>query len=911
MERAYGSSMVSARVRSGVMVGRERELAELTRARRESAASRGALVVISGEAGIGKTRLVDDFLETLRSERRARHLVRIACRPGGMRPFGLLREILAPLVPHARDVCALGLRASAQIAGRIPEFALEEADVVKGAAELIEDVARRRAIIIVADDVHWADGSSLGAIEGLTPFISRSRILIVATVRTEALLFNREARALVARLMPRTYVAPIELRPLGFDDARAMIAEALPPKALAPAVIDTIATQSGGNPFFAEELLASALAGRSGELPATVRVAIEDRLALLSPSQRAIVRDAAVVGERTDAAVVAEISDAGRADVDEALAVACAAGIVESDGAGGIFFGHDLIRRTLSELRPAREVQAVHARLLRRFERLGDVERFLPDLAYHASRGDDRDAAVRYNLLLGERALRARALPEATRAFERALASDPGDDERSRLLELLGSSASGRGEFTRSLDAYEKALDARLRRGEFDDAARIMRFVLGDLSNSGRPRQVWSRATSFLEAHAARLGDGAHDALLAFLARFASAGHDDDRTTRYLDAMRDPDKLDARARGNAAIAGLNRDADRGDLAAWQRSAARVESIAPDLPPFLAAVNGLTVAQTGIFLGANDAVEGALLSVERTLADGAYAHLGRFAEVVEAVYHARRGRLAEARDTFARVLGPEMDVAAVLIAQNAPWVAIALGDDDLIDRLLPMKVAAMARSGRPSLDDALLIAARATMLASRGSMRTARSDLRLALAAVDRSRPVTAAVLIAAAELLDENEVRRAVALASENAEGPASEALADVVAAIAAARFGDGDTVRAERAAEAYRVLGWPMDEARALELAGRDDEAEGRRADCCGAAQPGPAPMPAGKSPLSKRQREIAGLIAAGRTNAQIARGLGVGEGTVEKHISAAFTKLGVRSRAELAARVTRVVDA
>ncbi len=285
--------MTSTPLRSPVFVGRVQELHELIERRLEAARGRGACVLLSGDAGMGKSRLVSAFRETLRGGR-ASVGVGVA-REFGNAPYGPLREALAAAN------CALDLSHEASREEQLAALA--------GAVEV---ACRRRHCVLILEDAQWADEGTLRALLQIAAEIGSLRLLMIVTFRPDDLPHPNA----LATFLPRLYRAPethrTPLGPLPDRDVRRLVRLALGDRARLPAsAVAEIVERCEGNPFFAQELLKSALERREPHsvrsLPLTIRAAVAERCAALDAGEREILHRAAVLGRRFDAELLAAI----------------------------------------------------------------------------------------------------------------------------------------------------------------------------------------------------------------------------------------------------------------------------------------------------------------------------------------------------------------------------------------------------------------------------------------------------------------------------------------------------------------------------------------------------------------------------------------------------------------------------
>ncbi|MBV8067101.1 MAG: AAA family ATPase, partial [Candidatus Eremiobacteraeota bacterium] len=243
---------------SSTLVGRRDELEALMERRRAAARGYGALVLIEGEAGIGKTRLVKSFCETL-THGRATFGIGI-CREFGNMPFGPIREALR----------GIGCETSP------PNATTRAEELIDLRARLA--AATRRIAVLVLEDIQWADEGTLSFLHYLLSSVTAMRLLVVATLREDELL-DRNVSTYLSRIARDRATIRISLGPLPQTEIRSLIRSA-PGGATLPATqLEEIVERAEGNPFFAEELLATALeegpahVGMRG-LPRTVEAAV-------------------------------------------------------------------------------------------------------------------------------------------------------------------------------------------------------------------------------------------------------------------------------------------------------------------------------------------------------------------------------------------------------------------------------------------------------------------------------------------------------------------------------------------------------------------------------------------------------------------------------------------------------------
>lgn len=311
------------------------------------------------------------------------------------------------------------------------------------------------------------------------------------------------------------------------------------------------------------------------------------------------------------------------------------------------------------------------------------------------------------------------------------------------------------------------------------------------------------------------------------MARLASARYDFAAAEALLSRLVAPDAMPPRARQNCLIAELELHIYNGDSAAWHRVASRLAELVPELSAFLSTIVLYTIAQGGMFFGANQVVERTFARVARIEGRWDFGALNAFGAGVRASYWYQRGRLDLAHACVERALErSDAFVAQAIVAQVAPLLALSLDDDALAARCLNDAVVRDAREGAITPDDALILSVRAAWMAAHGRAGEARTDARAALESLRRPVPSCGIVLATAAEILDASELSRADALfdrAAVREDDTAGRASVLLGSAIRERRFGSAEQAadQALLAATAFRELGWPLFEARALEVAG------------------------------------------------------------------------------------------
>jgi tetratricopeptide (TPR) repeat protein len=471
------------------LLGRDRELAELHAALGSAESGKGTLVLLVGEPGIGKTRLANDFASEAGS-RGAQITWGRAWEAGGAPAYW-------PWIEAMRPFAALPARASdaerariAPLAHLLPE--LEACEAPPPAADPMQDrfrlfeavatflglAARDRPLVVLFDDVHVADVSSLTLLHFVARKLHTSRVVIVAAYRdVEARLSAEAGDALAKVAREGRYLA---LRRLGREEVASWAAA----EGISDA--DSIYASTEGNPLFVLEMLRLArdrgsVSGVAGRLPDGVRDVIRARLGLLSPPARALLDAGSVFGRMLDLGIAASLVDQPLAAVRD-LAAEAARSDVLVDAGGRTSFSHILIREVLYQDLPALRRAELHASVARAL--LGrngdDADASLAEAVHHlfaAAPVVPPDEAITWARRGAERASRRLAFEEAAELLSRATESLPAGREVEKfdlLLELAGARI-GAGQATLGRETALAAVAIARRTG---DAERLARSAL-------------------------------------------------------------------------------------------------------------------------------------------------------------------------------------------------------------------------------------------------------------------------------------------------------------------------------------------------------------------------------------------------------------------------------------------------
>ena len=482
----------------GPFVGREPELAELVAGLDRAVAGVGSLFLVTGEPGIGKSRLADEVGARARA-RGARVLVGRCWEAGGAPAYW---PWLQALRSYIRDVDAETLRAQlgggasyvAQILPDVRELFPElpdlpplDADAARfrlfeATTSLLRAAAADVPVVLVLDDLHAADTPSLLLLQFLARELADSRLLVVAASRDVDPVPGETMLAALTDLSREHVTHRLELGGLSEAEIAAFVA-ATATEVASPDVVHALNEQTEGNPLFLGETvrLLSVERGGTSTIPDTVRDVIERRLAHLSDRCNRVLEAASVVGREFDVAVLERLAEVSGATVLDALDEAIAARVVapRADAAARIRFAHVLIRDTLYARLATAQRADLHRRVVDALEEqyARDRETHLAELAQHAIGGRDFERALDLAQRAAARALTLLAFEERARLYRLALdaldVARPRDDRaRVDILLGLGEAEQRAGNDRKAKDAFLEAARVAERSGLGSELAR-------------------------------------------------------------------------------------------------------------------------------------------------------------------------------------------------------------------------------------------------------------------------------------------------------------------------------------------------------------------------------------------------------------------------------------------------------
>jgi ATP/maltotriose-dependent transcriptional regulator MalT len=474
---------MATRLTSNHFVGRTAELEQLDQALRGAAEGCPGLVLLGGDSGVGKTRLITELERRLSREGTTVLRGEAVEQAEGELPFAPLTSAFRPLVraghpafdalsPGSRAELAALLPGLEDPGGRHPERhdASAQLRLFEALLELLDVVSEEEPLLLILEDVHWADRSTRTFAAFLARSLRLERVAVVLTYRTDELHRRHPLRPLLGELERLDNVRRVELVPFDRNELAEVLADIL---GTAPdeTLVDRLLIRSEGNALYIEELLAAGLDGR-GAAPQSLRDAFLLRIERLSDEAQKAAR-AIAAGRRLDEPLIAAVTRIEPHALQAALREAVNEQILVPGDDDRLMFRHALLREALyDDLLPG-ERGELHLTLARELDdRCADGDEQEAELAAaiagHYAAAGDQPSALRATVRAALAARDVHAYAEAADLAERALelwprvpdAEDTIPLSRVDMLELAASAHSIAGDRMRAETLLDSALDA-------------------------------------------------------------------------------------------------------------------------------------------------------------------------------------------------------------------------------------------------------------------------------------------------------------------------------------------------------------------------------------------------------------------------------------------------------------------
>ena len=986
-------------VTTGRFVGRTNELAWLRELLARAGDGEPLVVLIGGEAGVGKTRLVEQLAATARE--RGVRVLGGGCVPLGEEglPFAPVIEALRGLadVLDADELQAVAGPARQELARLVPDLAWG-GEAAAGPAvasragqgrlfELLLGVVQRLAatapLLWVMEDLHWADRSTRDLLAYLATYLRSGRVLLVGSFRSDELHRRHPLRRLLPELTRNRRVVRLQLERFTRAELTQQLAGLLgtdPPARL----VEDVYARSEGNPFFAEELLLAGEGGGPGTLPPSLREVLLTRVVRLGHRTQQLLGVAAAAGPGATQPLLAAVTDIDDQQLLDGLREAVDQQLLLPDPAGGdgYVFRHALLAEAVYAELLAGERVRLHTALAGALEaglEAGDAPASrAARLAYHWAAAGDQPRALTASLAAAAAAEGVYAFAEAQLQLERVLklwervpdAEARAGRDRVALLSRCAEAAYGAGDPAGAAELVRQALglvDAARqpqRAGLLhEQLARCLRR-LGDPAALGAQQQAVRLVPPEPSAERARVL-GSLALLLVLVDRFAEAREPAEEAAAIAGQVGAvAEEANARtALGGALIYLSDPDAGLAELEAARRLATQAGDMIVMLRAIMTHSDGLLTigrleeAATVALDGLDEARHLGLARLFGPLLAG---------NATEALLALGRWDQADQVSREALETAPS-DAASVRLLLARAALELDLGDLDAaqarlqaVRRLLPAPISEAQHAGplfarlaelavwRGDLDQARKLVAQAVPQVA-ANPRHAAPIYALGLR-VEADRAELARARHPGQPTSDDHTATALMARLGRAATGPAAAGLPELATWQATAlaertrQRGPADPAAWATAAAAWERLGQPyrvayacFRQAEALLAAGDRDTAAmvlGRAAAITGRlgtrlldgevralarrarldlAPPASdltasAATPAAQLGLTRREAEVLALVAAGRSNRQIAQALFISPKTVGVHVSNILAKLGAAGRVEAAAIAHRL---
>ena len=473
------------------LVGRTGELGRLTELLAQAEAGQPVVVLVSGDAGMGKTRLVSELAQV--AGRRGFTVLSGRCAElADTMPYLPLADALrdAATGPSARGPVADALAARPVLSLLLPDRqashpgdgdmpGMAQQQLFGAVLGMLAELAAAGPVLLVLEDLHWADRSTRDLVTFLSRVLHRDRIVLVATYRSDDVHRRHPLRPVVAELLRLPSVTGIDLRPLD-SVAMAEHLTMLSGGLLAAPDLDSLIDRAEGNPYYGEELLTASSDRAHGTglttstalttntaLPSGLADLLLARMERLSAAAQQVLRAAAAAGRHVDDELVMRASGLAPAEYEDAVREAVSHQLLVPDGDRGLAFRHALLREAIyADLLPGERTRlhGLLAQLLSDERRLSEVAGSAAELAHHALASHDIPAAFAASVQAGEEAERLAAPAEAHRHYDLALSlwdrvDEPvklGGIQRDDLALRSALSAADAGDLSRAVQQLRR-----------------------------------------------------------------------------------------------------------------------------------------------------------------------------------------------------------------------------------------------------------------------------------------------------------------------------------------------------------------------------------------------------------------------------------------------------------------------
>ena len=404
------------------IIGRQSELSRIEEVWTEAQTSGPETIVLWGDAGIGKTRLLTEALTRIESYQATVFLGRCLPPGAGSRPFSPLTEILRSLAVHERrddwvspDTPLTRLAPTLVPGGKRNAKPVDPETLFEEVLSLIERIASDTPLALAIEDMHWADESTRSLIGFLAHYVTDLPVLLLLTVRADDLHRRHPVTEWLAEFERAQRPHSITVEPLPVSAAEELIASLN--SDISQAALTNMVERSGGNPFFLEELVA---ASGESDVPARIRDVVISRLKELPEFEYHVLRVAAAAGTSIDVGVIAAVLSETDLRISDALSVIIEQGHVTiSQDRTELRFRHELLREALYDTLIPGERTRIHTTIAETL-----IQQEIPnhgEISYHWAAANEITLALPASIAAAEEAEPTGALAEAEVHYRRAM----------------------------------------------------------------------------------------------------------------------------------------------------------------------------------------------------------------------------------------------------------------------------------------------------------------------------------------------------------------------------------------------------------------------------------------------------------------------------------------------------------
>ncbi len=467
----------------------------------------GRSVVITGEAGVGKTTLLEWFREYLTDRPESPHITRGTCQAATQEPYRAFHELLADL-PTDRALTELVEDAGSMAVSDADELTQTKRALFADVADVLREAAADRPVVLLIEDLQWADRGTIDLFEYLIDEVGKWSypVLFVGTYRIETVGETHPVLEIAEETAAAGRGQLLDLQPFDRDDVASLVTHRLGVDDAPSSFVTAVAEHTGGNPLFVDELgqrlseelgpvatsedLPDTLADVS--VPATIDRAITDKLAALPAEVRPVLRLGAVAGTSFSFDLVRAASEKPPAAVIDDIETLTRRR-VWTQSADGLSFVHGVVREQALDRIDSADCSRLHARIASAIEAIHDPSEHAGRLANHWAAAGEPATAAEYALTAGRNAADAYAHEDAIDYYEQALADATDRETLATVTGELGDVYELLGQYEPARTQYEQSLQYSRAVGDTAGEA----ASLHDLGEIARHRDEYDRAETY------------------------------------------------------------------------------------------------------------------------------------------------------------------------------------------------------------------------------------------------------------------------------------------------------------------------------------------------------------------------------------------------------------------------------